>query len=90
MTTVSQVSTKISNDNNKRLVAKFPIQTTHVGLKGGETYLEDILKSYHQNSIATILYNIICLLGAWLCQEWHLGSGQQSWTYNYTMAVLFW
>ena len=49
MTTVSQVSTQISNDKNKHLVAKFPNQTTHFALKGGEMYLElqDVLKSFH-------------------------------------------
>ena len=29
-----------SNAKHKRFVAKFPNQTTHFGLKGGETYLE--------------------------------------------------
>ena len=51
MTKVSQVSTQISNDKNKRLVTKFPHQTTHFALnfKGGEMYLElqDVLKSFH-------------------------------------------
>ena len=38
-----------SNAKHKRLVAKFPNQTTHFALKGGEMYLElqDVLKSFH-------------------------------------------